>query len=477
MTEVDLADVQGNILHSYGRSFRCVRHLVLRVADPARARAALGEMVTGERSGPEVTSAELAPRHADFGWCLNVGITYRGLAALGVPASTLSTFPAEFRAGMIARAPWLGDVGPSAPEHWVGGLDDPDRAHLIVTIHGHSTDNIEAISEAVVGAQGGSAFDHERCEELDGAFFAEPHEDQVHFGYRDGLSNVRFAGIHEASDPSQGALAPIGTVLLGHPSPIPHVMWGVPRPSALGGNGSFNAFRVLRQDVRAFEAFLVRAAALAGCSAEEVAAKLCGRWRNGAPLSLAPTEAEVAALPDPRTNDFSFSDDPDGARCPIGSHIRRCNPRDAQIVQRGTNDARALVRRGMPYGPPYDPAAGAVDDVPRGLLGNFICASLASQFEALQLSWLNLGLQDPRITGTNDPLVGANEASAASFAWSTSTGDQVLVDRLPSFVTTAGGAYCFLPSLTAIRWIASEGWRDRDKPPRRRFPALRRAGP
>ena len=221
----------------------------------------------------------------------------------------------------------------------------------------------------------------------------------------------------------------------------------------------------------------MRAAALAGCSAEEVAAKVCGRWRNGAPLSLAPTEAEAAALPDPRTNDFSFADDPDGARCPIGSHIRRCNPRDAQIVQRGTNDARALVRRGMPYGPPYDPAAGAVDDVPRGLLGNFICASLASQFEALQLSWLNLGLQDPRITGTNDPLVGANEPSTASFAWRTSTHDQVLVDRLQSFVTTAGGAYCFLPSLTAIRWIASEGWRDRDLPPRRRFPALRRAGP
>jgi len=474
VTEVDLADVQGNILRSYGRSFRTVRHLVLRVADAARARAALGEMVTGDRSGPEVTSAELAPRSAQFGWCLNVGVTYRGLAALGVPESTLGTFPAEFRAGMVARAPWLGDVGPSAPEHWVGGLADPEKAHLIVTIHGHSASNIEPISEAVVGAQGGLAFAHDRGEELDGAFFAEPHEDEVHFGYRDGLSNVRFEGIHEASDPSQGELAPIGTVLLGYPSPIPHVVWGVPRPSALGANGSFNAFRVLRQDVRAFEAFLARAAAQAGCSPGEMAAKLCGRWRNGAPLSLAPTEAESEALPDSRINDFSFAEDPDGARCPIGSHIRRCNPRDARIVQRGTNNSRALVRRGMPYGPAYKPAAA---DVPRGLLGNFICASLASQFEALQLSWLNLGLQDPRITGTNDPLVGANEASTASFAWRTSNGDEVVVDRLQSFVTTAGGAYCFLPSLTAIRWIASEGWRDQDQPPQRRFPALRRAGP
>ena len=45
----------------------------------------------------------------------------------------------------------------------------------------------------------------------------------------------------------------------------------------------------------------------------------------------------------------------------------------------------------------------------RGLLGNFIGASLGAQFEAMSCDWLNLSLQDPRITGSNDPITGTND--------------------------------------------------------------------
>lgn len=472
MTGVELTDVQGNILRGYGRQFAFVRHLVLTVADPARARAALGDMVTRDRSCPEVTTAERSPRRAEFAWCLNVGITYRGLAALGVPPTILAMFPAEFRAGMVARAPWLGDVGASAPEHWVGGLGNPDRAHLVITVHGHGLSDVEAISAQVLAAQDGRAFRSSGT--LDGALFPPPDERVVHFGFEDGLSNVRFQGIHEVNDRSQGSLAPLGTVLLGHPSRIPHVEWGV--PERIGYNGSFSALRVLGQDVQGFEAFLQRAAAETGCSPGEVAAKMCGRWRNGAPLTLAPTQAASEALPDPTTNDFGFAEDPEGVRCPVGSHIRRCNPRDARIVQRGTNDFRELVRRGMPYGPAYDSDAGD-DGVPRGLLGTFLCASLAAQFESLQLSWLNLGLQDPTITGTNDPLVGTNDPATAGFAWDTAEGQRVVVRGLPNFVTTRGGAYCFLPSIKAMQWIASKGRTGGYPPSGARSGRFRHAGP
>ena len=461
MDEVDLGDVQGNILRSYGHHFGFVRHLVLTVAEPDRARAALGAMTTGDRGTPEITSGAHAPRREDFGWCLNVGITYRGLEALGVPASSLRTFPPEFREGMVARGSWLGDVGDSSPQHWITGLADPDVVHLVVAIHGHTVADIDPIADAVTAAGEGRAFRLATTACLDGAMFTDAHEGQVHFGFQDGLSNVRFEAVHEPGErAAKGPRAPLGVVLLGHPTTIPHVQWRVPEPaSKLGFNGSFNAFRVLRQDVVGFESFLQRAATEAKCSAEAVAAKMCGRWRNGVPLALAPTEAEAERFTDPLTNRFGYLDDPDGARCPIGSHIRRCNPRDSTIVQRGTNNSRLVVRRGMPYGPPYDPKAPA-DHVPRGLLGNFLCASLAAQFEALQFSWLNLGLQDPRITGTNDPLVGANEPATARFEWQTSAGTPAVVTDLPEFVRTEGGAYCFLPSLTAIRWIAAAGWRD-----------------
>jgi hypothetical protein len=151
--------------------------------------------------------------------------------------------------------------------------------------------------------------------------------------------------------------------------------------------------------------------------------------------------------------------DPDGARCPIGSHIRRSNPRDSHIVQRGTNAHRLVVRRGMPYGPIYNPADPSDKDIPRGLLGNFLCASIPVQFEVLQRDWINMGLQDPRVTGTNDPLVGDNDGRSTEFRWTTSAGKPVVTRRLPSFAFTQGGAYHFIPSIPALRWIGAAGWR------------------
>jgi hypothetical protein len=143
------------------------------------------------------------------------------------------------------------------------------------------------------------------------------------------------------------------------------------------------------------------------------------------------------------------------SRCPYGAHIRRCNPRGGQIVQRVANNSRRLVRRGMPYGPVYDPAAPDQDEVERGLLGNFIGASLGAQFEAMTCDWLNLGLQDPRITGSDDPILGANDPETSWFDLPLKSGDTIKLRGLPRFVWTRGGAYTFLPSLSAIRYLGS----------------------
>ena len=55
-------------------------------------------------------------------------------------------------------------------------------------------------------------------------------------------------------------MAPLGTVLLGHPTNLEGLMWRVPQPEMLGHNGTFNAFRVLKQDVVGFEKYLDQAA-------------------------------------------------------------------------------------------------------------------------------------------------------------------------------------------------------------------------
>ena len=189
-----------------------------------------------------------------------------------------------------------------------------------------------------------------------------------------------------------------------------------------------------------------------GALREIVAANLCGRWRDGhgTPLALS------ADAPDPSVNQARF-DYVGESRCPYGAHIRRCNPRGGQIVQRVANNSRRLVRRGVPYGPSYDPAKRDRDkpEPERGLLGNFIGASLGAQFEAMSCDWLNLSLQDPRITGSNDPIAGANDPGTSWFDLQLN-GSTIRLRGLPRFVSTRGGAYTFLPSLSAIRFLGSQ---------------------
>jgi deferrochelatase/peroxidase EfeB len=142
-----------------------------------------------------------------------------------------------------------------------------------------------------------------------------------------------------------------------------------------------------------------------------------------------------------------------GGDCPFGAHIRRSNPRGGTIVQRAARHTRRLVRRGFPYGDKWDPAKP--DSEPRGLLGNFLCANLAAQFEAVMCDWVNLGLQDPRITGSNDPLLGANEEGTSWFDIPLPEGQRIRLLRVPRLIHTRGGAYTFLPGIPALRHIAS----------------------
>ena len=129
---------------------------------------------------------------------------------------------------------------------------------------------------------------------------------------------------------------------------------------------------------------------------------------------------------------------------------RRANPRNAKIVQRVSNHTRRLVRRNTPYGPEFDPENPT--DAERGLVGFFICADLASQFEAVQYDWINLGLQDPNITGLNDPLLGNNDKRFSRFDIDVEAGT-VSLRGFPRFINARGGAYVFFPSVSAMNWI------------------------
>jgi hypothetical protein len=64
-------------------------------------------------------------------------------------------------------------------------------------------------------------------------------------------------------------------------------------------------------------------------------------------------------------------------------------------------------------------------------------------------------LQDPRVTGSNDPLIGANAIETGWFDLLLQSGATIRLRGLPRFVTARGGAYTFLPSISAIRYLGA----------------------
>lgn len=459
MTETDAttvaepvpSDIQGWIVSGY--RFRFVRHLVFTVTE---ARPVLDHLRAATNGTPGVAQIHNAER-----WTvkpqsvLSVGFTHAGLGRLGVERRTLDGFPTEFREGPVRRARKIGDFGDSAPEHWDDGMGDPDRVHMIWTVHGQSAAELDARRDELMVAFGAGA---SIVQVYDGEGLADPSgelNDRVHFGYVDGISQPRIRGFDERAAPDAQPQAPYGEFFAGHESQFEGVVFDLPEPLEFTGNGTYNAFRVLEQDVFEFEKLLQRGAAESGLDPEMVAAKMCGRWRNGNPLPLDPVGPNDPAIPAAKRNDYGYADDLDGNVCPLGSHMRRANPRDSPVVQRASAHTRRIMRRGVPYGPAIEPGTTEPDGIPRGLLGNFMGASLIAQFEGVMYDWINLGLQHPDITGTNDPILGANDTRTSSFTIPMADRDDVEIRGFPRLIRTRASAYTFLPSLTGLRWLAA----------------------
>ena len=84
----------------------------------------------------------------------------------------------------------------------------------------------------------------------------------VHFGYRDGIEQPQVAGIADGDGSGDDRhLTPLGALLVGERTTMPHVWWAVPQPDVLGRWGVFNAFRVLEQDVEGFHRLVTSTAA------------------------------------------------------------------------------------------------------------------------------------------------------------------------------------------------------------------------
>jgi deferrochelatase/peroxidase EfeB len=419
--------------------------------------------------GPLDDPAASPRRKPDY--CLNVGITWPGLVALGLkdrfPNLSFKSFGA-FIEGAAPRAERLGDTGPSAPQNWIGGFG-AGGDHVLVTLHALSPQALTGyrrqLSALFVEA---SAF--EEFWRGDGMALFEIQDGKpvpttkVHFGYTDGISitpTIR-GGPEQAAPDHQEPCEPWLFVLLDEAE-----NYYLPEPPELGRNGSFGVFKMMRQDVFGFENFLQ--SNKDKIAPELLAAKVCGRWRNGVPLALSPdTDSPNDAIAPDQLNNFEYvsrdgSGDPKGLWCPIGSHIRRVNPRGQPVTGHGkaggSNNSHRLIRRGMPYGPAVIP--GQPDDgIERGLLGYFINSNIENQYEFVLKQWVN----DANFVGpvrlnpkSKDVVIGNNEPGASVFEIRQREGPPLKITGFSSFATTQAVAYCFLPSVTALKFIANLG--------------------
>jgi Dyp-type peroxidase family len=434
---LDLNEIQATVLRQRPAPYFGT-HLLLRIDDAHAGRAFL------RRLTPHVDSAANWWTAANA-W-LAVGISYAGLEALGLPSASLQSFPEAFRKGMAARAQQLGDDGDNDPKHW----DTPfgtGQIHIGVSAF---SDSEEKRRRALAIARGQYAGFSGVSVLAMQDFGAQPG-DLNSLGYKDGIDQPAIEGSGVEPLPGQGRPIKAGEFILGYPgeagAPLP-----MPQPDILARNGTYVGLRKYQTRVGAFNRFL-RAHGSTEEEREWLAAKLVGRWRSGAPLTLAPDVDNPSLGKDPRrNNDFDYSDDARGLRVPLGCHIRRMNPRDTKLTRLTDVNLHRLIRRGTTYGPPYDPNAFSEhdDEVPRGAYFLFISAKTMATIEFLQQEWVNDG-NFVELGAERDPVIGLQDA-AATF---TIPREPVRrrVHGIETFNVLRGGEYLFMPSLSALRWL------------------------
>ena len=415
------------------------RYVFLSFADAESGRAWLAAILPIVQSAATVGTGD-----EDKRW-VTVAFTCNGLKALGVDETALASFPEAFRQGMAARAEVLGDTGASSPEHWVDGTASPDL-HAIAILFARNDDERgrcerehEALLDRLPGVRVISSLQLEATPPFDHA-----HD---HFGYRDRLSQPVIEGTEDIPYNGCGGPLKAGEFILGYPdeSGQPYPM---PQPEILSRNGTYLAYRRLEEHVARFRAFLAEH----GETPEErelIAAKLMGRWRSGAPLTLAPEKDDPALGADlHRCNDFNYrQEDPHGYKVPLGAHMRRMNPRDTAPNM----NRRRMIRRGATYGKQL-PEGQPDDGQERGIAAFVICASLVRQFEFAQNVWIN-DRNFHELGNERDPIIG-NQDGTLEYKIPKRPLRKKITD-LPAFTTVRGGAYFFLPGIRALRFLAS----------------------
>jgi Dyp-type peroxidase family len=452
-------EIQGNVLAAFNKGHQMF--LLLAFADAARGRQWLGDMApllattkavedfneaySACRRRPDCDARDLRAV-----WT-NVTLTFRGLTRLATPA-TIDQIPDRFlalRQGAARRAPRVGDREASAPANWLFGAEHLPGIDAVATVAADSPEDLDVRLDVVrvrLERHGLTIVFEQAASLLPGA--QRGHE---HFGFKDGISQPGVRDFHREAPsnpgtrlghPGEKLIAP-GEFVLGYqtqrgpPGPLPDWMH----------DGSFQVLRRLNQDVPGWRSQMEQGVALKPpLSRRALEAKVMGRWPSGTPLARASTSDTGA----PDNNTFNYADDPEGERTPRFAHIRKTYPRASVPPGEQESERRRIMRRGIPFGPIFDPSSGP-DHGPgadRGLVFQCFCADLERQFEFLQSHWVNHP-DFPAADDGRDHVIGRESSNILRRRGAP---DAHLDFR--QFVTTSGAVYAFAPSMTTLRRLA-----------------------
>ncbi|MEO6923744.1 MAG: dyp-type peroxidase [Bryocella sp.] len=461
MSRLNATDIQGFVLRGYNMPY--ARYCMLHFGAAEQTRALIADLLKVVTTGQNWDGGKPAST-------VNIAFTHKGLIALELPIATLISFPVEFQQGMKERGKILGDTGVNAPQYWDAVWRDGE-VHAWLGINATSPAALEhctAEMKALVESHGTSVLDTQDAAAIvvNGNVTLKEH-----FGFTDGFGNPDYLGVCRSTQPGQGKLMPDGTwqslatgeLLLGYADEAGELPQA-PVPHLLASNGTFMVYRKLKQKVGTFREFLNKWGARYGTGAaaakEKLAAKFIGRWRDGTPLELSPDGSDQRIADDAqRSTNFTYGNDLDGAKCPIGAHIRRVHPRDAFGFNGALINRRRITRRGMPYGPicleEEECPAADMDAVDRGIIFIALNASLSRQFEFVQQQWIEYG-NDAKL-GNEKDLLMAQHLPGEKYSVQGDLRPEnppLFCTDLPNFVELKGGDYFFLPSMTALGMLA-----------------------
>lgn len=428
-------DIQGNILKSHARKNVILLFLEFgNNPEPIKEwiRNTISNRVTS-MSNQLLNSLKFKNQrdHIDPGF-LSFSLSAQGYKKLGLNSGLKdSSFLNGMKSGTISADPDPGEWDPTFQEDVdaviIIAKDPTDTTRIL------AQEVIESFPAAVrlIGKEHGKALKQEK----------------EHFGFADGISQPIYFE-DDLNDELRGnssfnnwnPFAALNLVLTKDSLGKAFIDDGKPTDQGNHSYGSYLVFRKLEQDVQGWNKAVVEVAKKTKISPGLVGAYAVGRFQDGTPV-VSHSSSQGAM---PIENDFDFSNDVNGSKCPFHSHIRKTNPRgESPGGLDFDKDKVRITRRGIPYGDPE------IQSEAKGLL--FMCyqSNIKDQFDFMQNSWADNDNFLNQSTGI-DSVIGQGSSSAKQ--WPSVHGQASFQQMsFQQFVNMKGGEYFFTPSISSLK--------------------------